>query len=508
MKKSAILAAMLVLAASNAYAYENSHAGYSVKDGDPYVRMETNKLYAFSSAQSSDIAKIMQETSKETKKQDKDKSLNFLDKYQGINSVNYYTAAEMKDIIGTDFSTAYFDAEYEKLALLERSQLNLNTVPTPLLDMDKYNLLENKSNINIIVQHQLLKEKFAKLTPAIKLEKIGGKKAITLKYLYKQMNRLMNVDVTLISANDRLYILTNINQDSSLYAKKAEKTDKKQDAAKDAKAKDKISVKDLLKQALDLENVNAADVPDTVMSKFNEQHVKLVKAFSVSQPTKEARRLTFTDTTRGKTIVLPDDWYYAQTKYQLGEKINAVITGAGSVPEMKQAANAIDIDGLFNTVADNFDTIGRDAKPEEKRAAFDKTKDKYLEEYSKVIKHLNSAFITTSFQFKDDSWKEFMANPESNKAAVDVMLRDGLKRLKSFSSENFALQNYSYKTDFTREKINVAIDADFMGLKAYNFSSKLFFGCHKDTASLMLFVKKADFTPDAKLVEQINQWEF
>ncbi len=508
MKKSAILAAVLVLAASSAHAYENSYAGYSVKDGDPYVRMETNKLYAFSSAQSSDIAKIMQETAKETKKQDKDKSLNFLDKYQGINSVNYYTAAEMKDIIGTDFSTAYFDAEYEKLALLERSQLNLNTVPTPLLDMDKYNLLENKGNINIIVQHQLLKEKFAKLTPAIKLEKIGGKKAITLKYLYKQMNRLMNVDVTLISANDRLYILTNINQDSSLYAKKAEKTDKKQNAAKDAKAKDKISVKDLLKQALDLENVNAADVPASVMSKFNEQHVKLVKAFSVSQPTKEARRLTFTDTTRGKTIVLPDDWYYAQTKYQLGEKINAVITGAGSVPEMKQAANAIDIDDLFNTVADNFDTIGNDAKPEEKRAAFDKTKNKYLEEYSKAIKHLNSTFITTSFQFKDDSWKEFLANPESNKAAVGVMLRDGLKRLKGFSNEYFALHDYSYKLDFTKEKANVVIDADFMGLKDYNFSSKLFFGCHKDTASLMVFVRKADFTPDAKLIEQINHWQF
>lgn len=501
MKKSAILAAVLVLAASNAYAYENSYAGYSVKDGDPYVRMETNKVYAFTKAQASDVAKMMKDAAKQTKKHSSNMSV--MDKYQGVNVVNYYTAAEMKEIIGTDFSTAYFDAEYEKLALLERSQLNLNTVPTPLLEMDKYNLLENEGNI---IVHQLLKEKFAKLTPTIKLETIGGKKAITLKYMYKHMNRLMNVNVTLISANDRLYILTNINQDSSLYAKKAEKTDKKQNAAKDTKAK--TSIKDVLKQALDLENVNAADVPASVMSKFNEQHVKLVKAFSVSQPTKEARRLTFTDTTRGKTIVLPDDWYYAQTKYQLGQKINAVITGAGSVPEMKQAANAIDIDGLFNTVADNFDTIGNDAKPEEKRAAFDKTKNKYLEEYSKAIKHLNSTFITTSFQFKDDSWKEFMANPESNKAAVDVMLRDGLKRLKSFSSENFALQNYSYKTDFTREKINVAIDADFMGLKDYNFSSKLFFGCHKDTASLMFFVKKADFTPDAKLIEQINHWEF
>ncbi|WP_304091409.1 hypothetical protein, partial [Phascolarctobacterium succinatutens] len=236
MKKSAILAAVLVLAASNAYAYENSYAGYSVKDGDPYVRMETNKLYAFTKAQASDVAKMMKDAAKQTKKHSSNMSV--MDKYQGVNVVNYYTAAEMKEIIGTDFSTAYFDAEYEKLALLERSQLNLNTVPTPLLEMDKYNLLENEGNI---IVHQLLKEKFAKLTPTIKLETIGGKKAITLKYMYKHMNRLMNVDVTLISANDRLYILTNINQDSSLYAKKAEKTDKKQNAAKDAKAKDKIS---------------------------------------------------------------------------------------------------------------------------------------------------------------------------------------------------------------------------------------------------------------------------
>ena len=154
MKKSAALAAALLVFASSAYAYENSYAGYSIKDGDPYVRAETNKVYAYSSAQSSDVAKMLKEAEKNTKKKTADTS--FLDKYQGMNAVNYYTAAEMKEILGEDFSSSYFDAEYEKLALLERSQLNLKTVPTPLLDMEKYNAFENKGNI--VMQNQVWKD--------------------------------------------------------------------------------------------------------------------------------------------------------------------------------------------------------------------------------------------------------------------------------------------------------------------------------------------------------------
>ena len=44
MNKSAILAAMLILASSSAYAYENSYAGYSVKDGQPYYKLEAKKV--------------------------------------------------------------------------------------------------------------------------------------------------------------------------------------------------------------------------------------------------------------------------------------------------------------------------------------------------------------------------------------------------------------------------------------------------------------------------------
>ena len=498
MKKCAALAAALLVCASSAYAYENSYAGYSIKDGDPYVRVETNKVYGYSLAQSTDIAKMLKDAEKNSKA--KAPKANALAKYCGANAVNYYTAAEMKEIIGEDFSTSYFDAEYEKLALLERSQLNLKTVPTPLLDMEKYNAFENKGNL--VMQNQLLKEKITELTPTIHLEKVAGKKVITLKYLYKQMNNLFNIDVSLMSVNDRLYILTNINTDMELYAPKA-----------DAKAKEKpdtaakAAFKDVIKDAAKIENVNAATVPAANMNKFTKQHTKLLKSISFFVPAKAAQPLTFTDTTMGKKIVLPNDWYYSQCKYQIGAKTNATITAAGSVPELRNAVNAMDIDSMFNTIADNIDDTDKDDSATSKEA-FAKIAAKYTEEYTKALRYINSGFVTTSFKVEDNDLKQMLESPISNQLIANIMLRDGLKRLKAFSSENFALKDYKYKLDFTREKANINIAADFMALKEFDFNSKLFLGCKGDVASMMLFVKKAGFEPEAALVEQINSWQF
>ena len=58
MKKSALLAACLVLCTANAWAYENSAAGFSVKDGQPFYKMESTKLYAFSSFSTDEFNKL------------------------------------------------------------------------------------------------------------------------------------------------------------------------------------------------------------------------------------------------------------------------------------------------------------------------------------------------------------------------------------------------------------------------------------------------------------------
>ena len=90
MNKSAILAAMLILASSSAYAYENSYAGYSVKDGQPYYKLEAKKVYAYTNI-SSKKAYQNEEDLKNT----------------AVNIVNYYTAEDMEQILGEKFSTAY-----------------------------------------------------------------------------------------------------------------------------------------------------------------------------------------------------------------------------------------------------------------------------------------------------------------------------------------------------------------------------------------------------------------
>lgn len=91
----------------------------------------------------------------------------------------------------------------------------------PLLELDKY--AEHDSNGNLTIQSKVLKEKLEKLTPLIKTGKIAGKKAITISYLYKQGDVLVKIDTSLVSANDRLYLLSTVNTDQDLYAPKRTK---------------------------------------------------------------------------------------------------------------------------------------------------------------------------------------------------------------------------------------------------------------------------------------------
>ena len=132
-----------------------------------------------------------------------------------------------------------------------------------------------------------LKEKLEKLTPLIKTGKIAGKKAITISYLYKQGDVLVKIDTSLVSANDRLYLLSTVNTDQDLYApKKDEKdadadadiddidTDAESDENDEAKTEPKsaASAKEEMDKALGVENVFVRDVPAETMQRFAKAH--------------------------------------------------------------------------------------------------------------------------------------------------------------------------------------------------------------------------------------------
>ena len=200
MKKITVLAAVLVLCAAHASAYETATQATALRTDSLTISWKRRR---FMRIPISAAKKVYQN----------EENL----KNTAVNIVNYYTAEDMEQILGENLY-CYFDAEYEKLALLERSQLNPKTVPAPLLELDKY--AEHDSNGNLTIQSKVLKEKLEKLTPLIKTGKIAGKKAITISYLYKQGDVLVKIDTSLVSANDRLYLLSTVNTDQDLYAPK------------------------------------------------------------------------------------------------------------------------------------------------------------------------------------------------------------------------------------------------------------------------------------------------
>lgn len=497
MKKITALAAALVLCAAHASAYENSYAGYSVKDGQPYYKLEAKKVYAYTNI-SSKKAYQNEEDLKNT----------------AVNIVNYYTAEDMEQILGEKFSTAYFDAEYEKLALLERSQLNPKTVPAPLLELDKY--AEHDSNGNLTIQSKVLKEK---LTPLIKTGKITGKKAITISYLYKQGDVLFKIDTSMVSANDRLYLLSTVNSDQDVYApKKDEKaadadtdvdiddiedidTDEagSEDKAAKTKPKDAASIKEAVEKAMQVENVALRDVPAETMQRFDKAHTDLLKGFKAFAPTSTPKAIGFTDAAAGKSVQLPDDWFYGQLNLKYKDKGTFYLTLASSMKEMQEVAANTDYDSVYSVLA-----IPQ-ADPEYQK----KVTELYSSGARNVLQHWNHLLITASVDnITDAEIKELLSTPVANRLAVESFISEGLQRMKDFSNEYFALKDYKTNFDFTQEKALIGINADTDLLKDFAYNNKILLSCNQKAATAMLFIKKTAVETEKSLEQQLNEWHF
>ena len=498
MKKITVLAAVLVLCAAHASAYENSYAGYSVKDGQPYYKLEAKKVYAYTNISSKKVYQN-EENLKNT----------------AVNIVNYYTAEDMEQILGEKFSTAYFDAEYEKLALLGRSQLSLQTVPTPLLELEKY--AEHDSNGNVTIQSKVLKEKLDQLTPVIKVGKLAGKKAITVSYIYKQSDVLFKIDTSIVSANDRLYLLSTVNSDQDIYApKKDEKaadadTDiddiedidtedaGSEDKAEQNKPQDAASVKEAVEKAMQVENVALRDIPAETMQRFDKAHTDLLKGFKAFTPTSTPKAISFTDTAVGKSVQMPDDWFYGQLNVRYKDKGTFYLTMASSMKQMQEIAAHTDYDNIYSV----FAIPASDPEYQQKFMEL------YTSSMRNVLEHWNHLLVTVSVDnINDADAKELLATPVDNKLAVESFINDGLQRLKGFGNDYFALKDYKTNYDFTKEKALIGINADTQLLKDFAYNNKILLSCNQKAATAMLFIKKTDVETEKALEQQLNEWHF
>lgn len=508
MKKSLALTAALVLCASQAWAYENLHAGYSVQDKNPFYKMASKDIYAYSSFGADNLSK--------------------LEKIQrgSVHIVAYYTAEEMEKIIGEKFTTAYFDKQYEQMAVLQRSELNMLTVPNPLLDMERY---AEQDNDNTIIT-QYYKEQFKTLEPKISLGIVNGQRTIKLSYLYKQMKSLIAVDQTLLSANDRLYMLTTVTVDDKIYADDAKTTadkEQKETTADDVVSKEKLN--EAIKQATKIEKVNPADIDAKIIKAMDKTHERFIKGFKAFAPQGSAKPIVLKDDVAKKTITLPQDWFY--TQIQIKEKeAEGSITTAASLPAMKKIAQELDYMGIYGLFADDFimkrhNTHIEAAEPDDGSDSHASTEGeakinyelseaaeaKILAETRKALKNFDAMLFTCSFKLNDKDFQEMLALPRTQQLETEMFLSETLQRLKNHHNQDayLSLDDYSYDIGFTKEKVLIDINTKISVLKDFKFTNLMrFASLSNNCGGMMLYTHKSDLPADEQIMKGIDEWQF
>lgn len=503
MKKSAALAAALLIFSSSAFAYENSYAGYKIDEGSPFFKMESSRTFSFTSLSSKNI-----------------NNQKYFEKHPAstTNIIKFYTAEEMEKVTGTKFSTAYFDAEYEKLALLKRSELNLQTVPTPLLEAERYAAVDAATASDINLKSTVLKNAMEKVKPFYSVEKAAGHKAITTNYLFKQLNQLVSVKESLISVNDRLYSVTTVYVNASVYKPKEENNDKKEKAAELTKPED---------IAASIEPVTESSLDAAVVADINKQHSALLKAFQPVATTTQQTAITYTDKVAEKSLTLPNDWFYSQFNMSFDKKSALSVTTAASLPEMLKVFEQLDYDKLMQAGAEDEQAnrkaaVGADAfmlgtantpfdGSQVLGTSHSNLRHASVEQMKNAMPYWNSVLLTISYRDSgEEIFQELFENPKKSQLAVDSLVSDTLKRAKDFSakSEKLSLTDYKYTSDYSKEKAALKFDLQLNLFKDYAMNDKIYVGATKNVATMTFFLKKADFTAENSLEKQIENWQF
>ena len=449
MKKVAFLGIALLLSASTALAYNNDRAGYSLNNKTPDLVMESSKLYGY---------------------------MNLAD--EAVHTVSAFTAAEVETALEEEFSTAYFNEAYRKLSILDKNELDKSMLELPLLDLERYAKLDNMDKS--LLENNFSKQFKEKLKPVIRLDKLSGRNVITLQLCYKHANDIVNTYISLLSANDMLYILCS-GSNSALPVAEV-KLDPKDAKNTLTDEKDKPVF-----EAMDISKL------DPVLAKaLWRSHTKHLKLFKTTIPVttdKAKYQLSYTDAYAGKTIALPDDWCYFQ--YNHTNKLNpGVLSISLPTTTLSEIASAWADDDIFILTKSNL-----------KEAALTKKLG------GDALDKLQQLLITGSVKVdKDRDLQNMLANPLASKIQADLFLGDGLRHLKRVGDGYLVLKDYKYSTDFTQNKGMVDIYGAVKVLDKYDFDGKIKVMARPNLLSGTFLVNKEGVDADSKVQNIYNQW--
>ncbi|MBQ8417826.1 MAG: hypothetical protein IJX10_04255 [Phascolarctobacterium sp.] len=182
MKKAAVICIALLTLVNSALAYENKDAGFKVNDKHAVSTTVKEDSYTFTCSPNPEV------------------------KSEHTHTINYVHNEVASNICGEEFSTSFFDEQFEKLTLLKRCELSLKTISLAIWNLDKY--VEQ----GVELPYGNLDEETKKVIKSfLSVEKIGKHKVITVSHLYKQNRKLHALNTSILSANNKLYTLTTVS---------------------------------------------------------------------------------------------------------------------------------------------------------------------------------------------------------------------------------------------------------------------------------------------------------
>ncbi len=186
------------------------------------------------------------------------------------------TTEEASKVCGEKFSTTYFNEQYEKLALLERCELSLKTVPLPIWNLDKY----VEQGIKLPYS-ELGIDELTDVKSFLAADKLGKYKTITVSHLFKQNKKLYALNTSLVSVDDNLYAVSTYDVNTKAFS-----------AKEDAKLEEVPSIIKRIqeKEEAKIANVVPAELDAEVRKAIWEEHSKFVKKFKPSKIKEETTK--------------------------------------------------------------------------------------------------------------------------------------------------------------------------------------------------------------------------
>ncbi len=512
-KKSLIaLSALITLGLTgHALAYENLNAGYSIKDKDPFFKVVTAKIYGYTELQANKLDQLRD------------------NKIVTAHVIDYYTKEEMDQILEESYSDEYFNKEYDKLVALKKADISLVTVPTKLVEIERYNKAIFGEEQNVVPNRYLEKMK-NEVKPVLRIDEFQGRKAITSSYKFEQNKAKFAIDVTYMTANNNLYQLISYTQDISnvpdteivIKDDGTLSTNDKEDIVTKGDLRDKVT------QSMAIKNLKDSDLGEAATKQYWKKHTNFVKIFKTFTPASVTSKQAFGyyDNVRNQKVVLPDDWGYAQ--YQIREnEANGNFTFAGSIPSIKRMAKALDTDNMmaitgliedeiFDDTEDvkstDEDVLDKPMTPEEQAAYAEKTKEASLNQARKILKEFDSALVSTSFKANQSDFYDMLIGDATNEFAAELFLSQEIPKIRKYQDEYFKFNSLDYKYDLSNDKnrVSLRLDASVNLIKEFDFNSvvKIMAAKEKNLGSMLLYVEKPDFDHHDELNSVVDHWNF